>query len=108
GGSGEGGADRDGDAAAAAVDRGRRRRDQTPHPLGELPDLGLVRAGGDEHELLSAPAADEIGLADGAGDRTGDRAQHAVAGGVAELVVQRLEVVDVEEDEAERPAGLPA
>ena len=63
-------------------------------------DVGL---GQDQHEFLAAVAADQVAGAEVLGDRLGDAAQDDVARGVAVRVVDGLEVVDVDERDAQRP-----
>ena len=58
--------------------------------------------GQDERELVAAVAEDVVGFAAGVEQRVGDRPEEPVAGLVAELVVDRPEVVEVEHDQAER------
>ena len=67
---------------------------------GTVLDVGL---GQDEHEFLAAIPADEVARAQVLDDRLGDAAQDDVAGGVAVRVVDGLEVVDVDEGDAQRP-----
>ena len=55
-----------------------------------------------QHELLAAGAHDDVLAAHLAEQQRGDAHQHAVAGLVAEAVVDDLEVVEVEHGEAER------
>ncbi len=62
-------------------------------------DVGL---GQDQHEFLAAVAADQVAGAEVLGDRLGDVAQDDVARGVAVRVVDHLEVVDVDERDAQR------
>ena len=50
-------------------------------------------------ELVSAEARGRVGRAHGLEQASGDLPQHLVARGVAEAVVDRLEVVEVEEDD---------
>ena len=56
-------------------------------------------------ELVAAHAEQHVGLAHRAADALGGDAQQAVAGVVAEAVVHALEIVQVEEQQRERPAG---
>ena len=75
-----------------------------PDPLGEL-EAGCGFALDDDGELV---AADAEGLFAGTavlGERARELAQHAVAGRMALVVVQPLEVVEVEEDERQPAAG---
>ena len=57
-----------------------------------------------EHELLAAEPADGVGVADHVAQRRGGERERAVALGVAEGVVDPLEVVEVDDDDAHRPA----
>ena len=83
--------------------------------VGELGDCGeascssraaaerLGLAARDQHqELVAAPAEHVVRLADVAQQERGDFAQHAVAGLVAERVVDHLEAIDVDEDDRQR------
>ena len=81
-----------------------------PRPLDEVAEL--LRQGGrvvdaglgqEEHELLAAVAADDVGRPQVGPDRLGDAAQDDVAGGVAVRVVDLLEVVDVDERDRQGP-----
>ena len=76
--------------------------DEVAQLLAERRALLDVGLGQDEHEFLAAVAADEVARAKVLGDRLGDPAQDDVAGGVAVGVVDRLEVVDVDEGDAQR------
>jgi hypothetical protein len=70
-------------------------------------DGGLQRIGGvlEQHgELVAAEPGDGVPGAGGAGDPLRDAHGQPVAGGVAEAVVDRLEVVQVEEDDGHGPA----
>ena len=60
-----------------------------------------------DKKFLAAPAENEIGFAQAAGDALDQRAQHVVTGLVAVRVVDLLEVIDVDQQQAEclwRPA----
>ncbi len=73
------------------------------HPLGDVD--GLLRALhllDQDGELVAAEAGDRVGRADGVAQAMRDLLQHRVAGGMAEAVVDRLEVVEVDEDHAHR------
>ena len=90
--------------------------DAATHVEGPLGD-GLVEAsrhrggqGGaghvDEHdELVAAPAGQQLGVAQAVLEALGDLAQHTVAGGVAEAVVDRLEPVEIAEQHGHRVLG---
>ena len=58
-----------------------------------------------DHELVAAVASDEVAVADDADEPARQFDEHVVAGSMAELVVDRLEAVDVAEDEAECSAA---
>lgn len=55
-------------------------------------------------ELLAPDAADEILLAQHFAADGGDLSQHLVAARVTEFIVDALEMIDIEDDEAERVA----
>src|SRR5205085_2891784 len=71
---------------------------------------GALGEGGEQDgELLAAPAAHEVGLAERLGQPPRDVREDAVAHGVAEPVVDGLEVVHVEERDGEvRPRAARA
>ena len=77
-----------------------RRGDRHPDALPDVRRLAGARAPQDDHELLAAVARRRVLGADGGGDRPGDGAQHHVAGGVPVAVVEALEVVDVDHQDA--------
>src|SRR4051794_25385653 len=62
---------------------------------------GCVGARENERELLAAPPSGDVDLPSGVAQGAGERAQHEVARGVPEAVVDVLEPVEVGEDEAE-------
>ena len=64
--------------------------------------LAALRVGDDDGELVAAHAADMAVGADFVDQPLGDRAEHGVALGVAERVVDRLEAVEVEEQDRAR------
>jgi hypothetical protein len=70
---------------------------------GSRPDE--VRLRGEQRELLAAVARQEVAVAELFLHQARDALEHGVAGRVAELVVQALEVVDVDEGEGERLVG---
>ncbi len=71
-------------------------------PLGCLGCVGAVDAREDERELLPAEARDDVVLAHGGAQLPGDGDQHLVALGMAVGVVDGLEVVEVDDHDAER------
>ena len=95
---------RAGELAAADLHLG----DRDPGALGGLARGGGVDAGQHEHELLAAEPADGVGLAHDVAQRRGGERQRAVALGVAEGVVDALEVVEVDDDDGHPPARPPA
>ena len=75
-----------------------------PRALGAvLGGLG-VGAGQDQHELLAAQAAHDVTGADDRAQALGGGDQHPVALGVAERVVDDLEVVEIDQHHRDRPA----
>ena len=58
----------------------------------------------DHHELVAAVARRDVGLAHGGADQEADLAQRAAAAQVAVLVVDRLEAVEVHEQQRQRAA----
>ena len=77
-----------------------RRPELADEPLGhgDRP-LQVWPVGGRGRELVAAEAGDEVAVAHGVGDPLGDRDEECVAGGVAERVVDDLEVVEVDEED---------
>ncbi len=65
---------------------------------------GSAIPGDEDHELVAARPADEIDSANAGLEAPRDLAQHFVAGTVSERVVDRLEAVEVEEQDREAPA----
>ena len=57
-----------------------------------------------DRELVAAEPRHGVAHAQRGAQARRDRLQHPVAGGVAERVVDRLEVVEVQEQHGERPA----
>ena len=68
--------------------------------------LGLLRFAVDQYrELVSPDAGQRVGLADATLEPLAYRAQQFVAPGVAEPVVDLLEIVEIDEDQHERAAA---
>ncbi len=78
--------------------------DQRADALGHDEGAVEVRFGQDDDELLTAVAGEQFFLADAALDAGGDLAEGEIAAEVAEVVVDRLEAVDVEHHQRQRPA----
>ena len=100
-------ADRDTDVTLPALKRRGGR--ELAEPLRHL--LGLV--GGpvckEDRELVTAKPPDQVVGAEVALDQLGHLSQQAVAGGMAKGVVDQLEVVDIDQQQAVAPAvGLGA
>ena len=77
-----------------------RRPELAHEPLGHRDGaLQVRRVLGQHGELVAAEPGHEVAVPDGAGDPLGDRDEQGVAGGVAERVVDDLEVVEVEEQD---------
>jgi hypothetical protein len=70
-------------------------------PAVELVGVRERRLGEDDPELVAADAACDVGRAHGLPQSLGDGCQHRIAGEMPDPVVDRLEVVDVEDDERE-------
>ena len=82
----------------------RTGRERLLQPLVELVGVLERRLGQDHRELVAADAAGDVGRADDVADAVGRLGQDAVAGEVADAVVDRLEVVEVEDDERQAAA----
>ncbi len=100
-------ADRDVDVQCHLADL-----DRFAHRLAE--SLGEVERGvdvgdgfGDDEELVAAETADVVTAADGRLESSGHGAEHGVTGGMAVLVVDVLEPVEVEEQHGDRLTGSP-
>jgi hypothetical protein len=91
---------------------GRAGGDRGPRPLGREQRLLRGRVGQQPGELLAADAPDRVDRARLRGDPPGRLGEHPVADRMAVLVVDRLEAVEVHDDEPERaptcaePRGL--
>ena len=68
--------------------------------------VGLAEIPQQQCELVAAEPPDHVGGADVAQQRRHDGLQHLIAGGMAEGVVDRLQAIDVEQDQ--RAAGVIA
>ena len=103
------GHDRDADAAAhhQLLARDHQRLAQVlEHAFGDLRcDVGALQILQQHHKLVAAEARRRVAGADAVGQALGHVDQRRVAGAMTEAVVDRLEVVDVEEHHPE-PALL--
>ena len=92
-----------------------RRREGAQQPLCDLDDLRALRdALQQDGELVAAQARGGVHLAEGRAQPVGDADEQLVAGGVAQRVVDGLEVVEVDERDRDdlvvprRAAAAPA
>jgi hypothetical protein len=69
------------------------------HPPVELLGVREPGLGEDDGELVAADAAGDVGTSDDRLEALGDSGEDRVPREVADAVVDRLEVVDVEDDE---------
>jgi len=92
-----GSADADGEGESADV----LPAEEVLEAVGELDGFGEGGAGEEDGELLAADAGCEIAGADGGGEGLADEVEGGVSGGVAELIVAELEVVDVQDEDGE-------
>src|SRR5579862_4110051 len=76
-----------------------RLADRVEEPSRERLERRLIRDGREDRELVAADARDEVAVAKARADPLRELDQHTVAGAVAEAVVDRLEVVEVEEEQ---------
>jgi hypothetical protein len=82
-------------------ERGAQRRDR---PLGHRGGVGVLAHVLEEHgELVAAEPRDGVAAARGAEQARGHLDEQAVAVGVAERVVDRLEAVEVEDEHGDAP-----
>ena len=88
------------------ADRAAHGRRRPPIRVGDdAAAAALVGAGEQHDELVAAVARDDVVIAQLGAQRVGDRPQLLVAGLVAALVVDGLEVVEVDQQAGERRAG---
>ena len=85
-----------------------RLREGHDQPVGEGDGdrVGALVGRGQQHdELVAAQTGDEVAVAADRAQPVGDLDEDAVAGGVAEAVVDRLEAVEVEQHDRGTGAG---
>jgi hypothetical protein len=82
--------------------------DRRPAPLRHVGGGLAVGLGQQDDELLSAVARDHVAGPDAGEQPPGHLLEHRVADGVAEAVVDPLEVVGVQDDDRQRPPRAPA
>ena len=97
----------DRDADARARPSRRRSSDETARRTRSPTSTAISgrRVAQQHGELLAAEPGRDVVLADGLGDRPRDLAQHVVADGVPERVVELLEAVDVDHQDADPVLG---
>ena len=103
----DGDTDRDADRGDAETLAGRGA-DRGSDALADLERDVRARVAQQDDELLAAVPGRDVVLADRRDDRATDRAEHLVAGRVAVRVVEHLELVDVDHQDADRVAGATA
>ena len=82
--------------------------DRQPQRLGTPKRHVEVRLGQHHRELLAAEPARDVAAAERAPEQFGERLQQQVAGRVPGCVVHALEEVHVEQQQGDRPIGVPA
>ena len=92
--------DLDGVPVRREVDAERRRPDDGAEPGSEPGRTDRIGLGQHDHELLTAVARDGVDLADLGSHAARELDQHRVADLVPVLVVDRLETVEVEHQQA--------
>ena len=96
-------ADRDRDRELGIAVHGKRLAlDERSELLAEDRALLDVRLGEDQHEFFAAIAADDVAGAQMAREDLGDAPEHLVTAFVPVVVVDQLEMVDVDERDAQR------
>ncbi len=104
--AGETGADRDHRVGVRVQSGGRlgTRADDTADPFGDLMRDDPVGAGEDGRELVAAVSVEPIAVTRRVGHGSRDVDEQGVTRGVAEGVVETLEVVEIEHQDGERRA----
>src|SRR5258708_1177984 len=85
--------------------RPSHRRQGRAQPLHGARRSVSTRVGQNHQELLAAVAPEDVGVAHCRMHRAHEGLQHLIAGGVAPRVVDGLEVIEVEQGDAERQTG---
>src|SRR5262249_41537708 len=85
----------------------RRGLDLSPDPFGKASGIVDRRRAHEERELLATVPGEKILRADTTRDLVHDSPKHDVARSVTGSVVDRLEVIEIEEHHAERDAVTP-
>ena len=67
--------------------------------------IGGSQAGEEQHELITAEARNGVGRARQSRESMGNGCEHAIAGVMAEVVVDRLEMVEIDEQDGELTGG---
>ena len=80
-------------------------RDVAADALAECERCSAGQFVGDHHEFLAAEPEYGVAGPHRRSDDAHDPLQHDVAGGMAEAVVEALEMIDVDDEQAQRPAG---
>ena len=79
-----------------------RLHDPVTQLFGQVRGFGQARTRADENELFAAPATEAIGVAGVRTQDFADRLQHTVTGVVPAMIVDLLEVVEIDDDDAGR------
>src|SRR5579862_3664052 len=101
GGVGNGDTEAQADLHTGAADDDVASGDVAAHAFGEVPGVGEFAAGSYDEKLFAAAASHGIVRTDNGRDAAGDDAKNRVAGGVAAAVVDGLEVIHVDHDQAD-------
>ena len=97
------GTDAVGREAGVAERRGHTAGQRIAQPADEAFGVGRARAGEQHRELVSAEPPDDVQRAQDTAEALDRLAQEGVAGAVSLAIVDRLEVVEVEDREHQRP-----
>src|SRR5262245_46922867 len=78
--------------------------DRVTNAFGHVTGILEPRFRQDDSKFLSAVASEDDFLAQRSFHQAGDLAQYLIARKMAEFIIDSLEVINVEEDQAQRPA----